>query len=434
MTKASDNPYPSILVEEGTEPSAPAAGHQRLYIDSTSHKLKRTDSSGTDVTIEGTETLPVSIIDAKGDLIAGTAADTAGRLAVGANGSSLIAASGETTGLKWQLNKLDATAAPAQTDDSGDGYSVGSIWIDVTGDAAYICVDASVGAAVWNPFEAAGGAGDPADVSGGTETTDATYQYNAFTTSGTLTINTEGVADVLIVGGGGGGGGYYSGGGGGGGGVTFLEDVPLTGASMAVVVGAGGAGGSNSSGATDRGTTGLASALGPYATPGGGGGGSNSVATGRPGGSGGGGGQRNDAAGGAGLTGHGYAGGNSRDGNSAGTGGGGGGGGAAAVGADVGASNAGGNGGAGRLVSGFTSWGESGYFGGGGGGGTVDSATAGTGGNGGGGDGGVSSANTGMTAGTANTGGGGGGGGNTGTTGAVGGDGGSGIVIVRTLL
>lgn len=51
--KASDNPYPSILVEEATEPSAPAAGHQRLYIDSTSHKLKRTDSSGTDVTIEG---------------------------------------------------------------------------------------------------------------------------------------------------------------------------------------------------------------------------------------------------------------------------------------------------------------------------------------------------------------------------------------------
>ena len=52
MTKASDNPYPSILVEESTEPSAPAAGHQRLYIDSTTHKLKRTDSSGTDVTIE----------------------------------------------------------------------------------------------------------------------------------------------------------------------------------------------------------------------------------------------------------------------------------------------------------------------------------------------------------------------------------------------
>lgn len=53
MTKASDNAFPSILITEGTEPAAPAAGKQRLYIDSTTHLLKRTDSSGTDVTIEG---------------------------------------------------------------------------------------------------------------------------------------------------------------------------------------------------------------------------------------------------------------------------------------------------------------------------------------------------------------------------------------------
>jgi len=52
VAKASDNAFPSILITEGTEPSAPAAGKQRLYIDSTSHKLKRTDSSGVDVTIE----------------------------------------------------------------------------------------------------------------------------------------------------------------------------------------------------------------------------------------------------------------------------------------------------------------------------------------------------------------------------------------------
>lgn len=54
MTKASDNAFPSILITEGTEPSAPAAGKQRLYIDSTTHKLKRTNSSGTDVDIEST--------------------------------------------------------------------------------------------------------------------------------------------------------------------------------------------------------------------------------------------------------------------------------------------------------------------------------------------------------------------------------------------
>lgn len=53
MTKASDNAFPSILITEGTEPSAPAAGKQRIYIDSTTHLLKATNSSGTDRTIEG---------------------------------------------------------------------------------------------------------------------------------------------------------------------------------------------------------------------------------------------------------------------------------------------------------------------------------------------------------------------------------------------
>jgi hypothetical protein len=45
--------------------------------------------------------IPATIIDAKGDLIAGTAADTASRLAVGANGTVLTADSAEATGLKW---------------------------------------------------------------------------------------------------------------------------------------------------------------------------------------------------------------------------------------------------------------------------------------------------------------------------------------------
>lgn len=61
MVAASDNAFPSILITEGTEPSAPAAGKQRLYIDSTTHKLKRTDSSGTDVTIEATATTPAFV-------------------------------------------------------------------------------------------------------------------------------------------------------------------------------------------------------------------------------------------------------------------------------------------------------------------------------------------------------------------------------------
>jgi hypothetical protein len=42
-----------------------------------------------------------SIVDAKGDLIAATAADAVGRLAVGTNGQQLVADSTASTGLKW---------------------------------------------------------------------------------------------------------------------------------------------------------------------------------------------------------------------------------------------------------------------------------------------------------------------------------------------
>jgi hypothetical protein len=54
-------------------------------------------------------------------------------------------------------NKLDATTAPAVTDDTTPGgYSVGSLWIDVTADKSYICVDATDGAAVWKEIGSAG--------------------------------------------------------------------------------------------------------------------------------------------------------------------------------------------------------------------------------------------------------------------------------------
>lgn len=42
-----------------------------------------------------------TVVDAKGDLLVGTADDSISRLAVGANDRVLMAASGETTGLKW---------------------------------------------------------------------------------------------------------------------------------------------------------------------------------------------------------------------------------------------------------------------------------------------------------------------------------------------
>jgi hypothetical protein len=64
--------------------------------------------AGTGISVaSGTGPIPVvtntmaTAVDAKGDLIVGTGADTFARLAVGTNGHTLVADSGETTGLKW---------------------------------------------------------------------------------------------------------------------------------------------------------------------------------------------------------------------------------------------------------------------------------------------------------------------------------------------
>lgn len=54
MAKASDNLFPYVHLVPAAAPASPAAGSQRLYLDSAdSNKLKRKDSSGTVTTIEG---------------------------------------------------------------------------------------------------------------------------------------------------------------------------------------------------------------------------------------------------------------------------------------------------------------------------------------------------------------------------------------------
>ncbi len=47
------------------------------------------------------------------------------------------------------LNNFAAVTNPGITDDSAAGYAVGSIWLNVTLDIAFKCLDSSVGAAVW---------------------------------------------------------------------------------------------------------------------------------------------------------------------------------------------------------------------------------------------------------------------------------------------
>lgn len=53
------------------------------------------------------------------------------------------------TALGIKFNNYAGTTAPTVNDDSGDGYEVGSKWIDTTAENVYHCVDATAGAAVW---------------------------------------------------------------------------------------------------------------------------------------------------------------------------------------------------------------------------------------------------------------------------------------------
>jgi hypothetical protein len=254
-------------------------------------------------------------------------------------------------------------------------------------------------------------------------TTDGTYWYHTFTSSGVFTPSSALSADVLVVAGGGGGGGVY-GGGGGGGGLCYQTGRSLSANSIyTTVIGAGGA--SNFNGANSVFDT--ITAIG-----GGSGGQSSPTLNATSGGSGGGGEYINYVIGTAtqgnsgGATGFGFNGGGRVGSTNYAVGGGGGG--------------AGGAGGDGNMTTGVTGTGgigktysisgtSIGYAGGGGGardnsGGSGGSASDG---------GGAGSTGSGLgTSGTANRGGGGGGGGlPPGASRATGGRGGSGIVIVR---
>jgi hypothetical protein len=94
--RASDNAFPSILIEDHVDPAAPADGFHRLFID-TDEKLKMIDHASlvTDFTPgAGGSVATDAIWDAAGDLAVGTGADTAAKLTKGADGLVLAMVGG----------------------------------------------------------------------------------------------------------------------------------------------------------------------------------------------------------------------------------------------------------------------------------------------------------------------------------------------------
>lgn len=155
---ASENEFPEVLLVEGAAPASPGTGIVKMYAKAdglpyskddagaespmtpNAHIADTTDAhDATAVSFDPTGAtnitaievqgaideldaaiagggIPATLLDAKGDIIAATAADTAARLAVGTNDHVLTAASGETTGLIWAVPAVPKYHAYASAD------------------------------------------------------------------------------------------------------------------------------------------------------------------------------------------------------------------------------------------------------------------------------------------------------------------------------
>jgi hypothetical protein len=105
-------------------------------------KTSNTDMDFTWVTSDDANAIQNAIVDAKGDLITATAADTPARLAVGANGTVLTADSTEATGLKWAAASGGSTYVGASTYNTVNQTLSNSTTTAVTWDSEYFDTDA----------------------------------------------------------------------------------------------------------------------------------------------------------------------------------------------------------------------------------------------------------------------------------------------------
>ena len=95
-----------------------AAGEFAIETDTDFYKIGDGSTAWTSLGYSSLPSTAISntVVDAKGDIIAATAADTVAKLTVGSNGQVLTAASGQSTGLQWQTMAHTAITVADTTD------------------------------------------------------------------------------------------------------------------------------------------------------------------------------------------------------------------------------------------------------------------------------------------------------------------------------
>jgi hypothetical protein len=190
---------PSTTLGDIEYRSATANTNTRLAIGTTGQVLSVVGGVPAWATSDDANAIQNAIVDAKGDIVAASAADTPARLAVGTDNQRLVAASGETTGLKY-VSDTQNTVIDAEGDllvgDAADALQR----LAIGSNAQVLTVDTSVdGKIKW--ATPAGGGGKLLQVVVAEVTTQTTIASTSFTdTSLTATITpTLATSKILVM-------------------------------------------------------------------------------------------------------------------------------------------------------------------------------------------------------------------------------------------
>jgi hypothetical protein len=136
IERASDNPFPSVLMVEGTTPATPAASTQRLFVRSSDHVLCYVNAAGT-VTAVGAASGLTDPMTTRGDIIVRNASNVTARLGRGSasqvltsDGTDVAWATPSSGSLGWTLDVnqpgTSFAAWAANTSDGGTWASNGT--------------------------------------------------------------------------------------------------------------------------------------------------------------------------------------------------------------------------------------------------------------------------------------------------------------------
>ena len=178
--------------------SATANTNTRLAIGTNGQVLTVAGGVPTWATSDDANAIQNEIVDAKGDIVAASAADTPARLAVGTDNQRLIAASGETTGLKY-VSDTQNTVIDAEGDllvgDAADAVQR----LAIGSNAQVLTVDTSVdGKIKW--ATPAGGGGKVLQVVQGTLTGDVSTSSTSYSDLGlSVSITPSSASSKVLV-------------------------------------------------------------------------------------------------------------------------------------------------------------------------------------------------------------------------------------------